>query len=124
MTDPFERRPGIVALLAGVALLSIAACSGMGVPAVPTAQSVAGLTPSGTVRVTETFVAGVGGGSGTLQFEGRSHPFRLIGGVTGGMGLEKNPGHRRGLPARQDRRLSRHLYAGHRGRRPRHLEEG
>jgi hypothetical protein len=87
MTHSVERRPGLVALLAGAALLSVAACSE--VAAVPTAQSVAGLTPSGTVRLNETFVAGVGGGSGTLRFEGRSYPFRLIGGVTGGMGLEK-----------------------------------
>ena len=70
------------------AVLATAACSEM--MNTPTAQSVAGLPPSGTVTVTEDFVAGLGGGSGTLQYQGRSYPFKALGSVAGpGAGVEK-----------------------------------
>jgi len=56
----------------------------------PTAQSVAGLPPSGNVTITEDFVAGLGGGTGTLQYQGRSYPFKMLGTVAGpGGGVEK-----------------------------------
>lgn len=56
----------------------------------PTAQSIAGLQPSGTVTVTEDFVAGLGGGSGQLDLQGQTYPFKLIGTVVGpGGGLSK-----------------------------------
>jgi hypothetical protein len=55
----------------------------------PTAQSIQGLTPSGTVALTETFATGYGGGSGTLSFNGQSYPFTLIGAVVGPGGAEK-----------------------------------
>jgi len=56
----------------------------------PTAQSVASLSPSGNVTITEDFVTGVGGGSGTLEFQGRTYPFKVVGTVAGpGGGLEK-----------------------------------
>jgi len=56
----------------------------------PTAQSVAGLSPSGNVTITEDFVTGLGGGSGTLEFQGRTYPFKVVGSVAGpGGGLEK-----------------------------------
>jgi len=70
------------------AMLAMAGCSGM--MNTPTAQSVASLSPSGNVTITEDFVTGVGGGSGTLEYQGRTYPFKVVGTVAGpGGGLEK-----------------------------------
>jgi hypothetical protein len=55
----------------------------------PTEQSIQGLTPSGTVSLTETFVAGAGEGNGTLTFNGQTYPFRLIGSVIGPGGADR-----------------------------------
>ena len=67
-----------------IALLLVASgCSNM---AKPGPQSVAGMSPDGTVRMTEIMAAGAEGGKGTLTFQGRSYPFKLVGGVTGGGG--------------------------------------
>jgi hypothetical protein len=56
----------------------------------PTAQSVTGLSPSGRVTITEDFLAGLGGGSGTLEYQGRTYPFKFVGTVAGpGGGVEK-----------------------------------
>ena len=69
------------------ALLAASGCSSM---TVPTAQSIAGLSPSGDVTVTEDFVTGLGGGSGTLNYQGQAYPFRVFGAVVGpGGGLSK-----------------------------------
>jgi hypothetical protein len=69
------------------AILAISGCAGMNAP---TPQSVAGLPPSGDVTITEDFVAGLGGGSGTLEYHGRSYPFKFVGTVAGpGGGVEK-----------------------------------
>jgi hypothetical protein len=66
------------------ALLSVAGCASSPVPTkVPTAQSIAGLSPVGTVRLTETFVGGVGGGKGVLTYRGKKYPFELIGTIIG-----------------------------------------
>src|SRR5215469_13580498 len=52
----------------------------------PTAQSIAGVSPSGSVTITEDF----GGGTGTLEYQGRSYPFKVLGTVAGpGGGVEK-----------------------------------
>ena len=68
-------------------VLAIAGCSGL---SAPTPQSIAGLSPSGSVTITEDFVTGVGGGSGTLDFQGRTYPFKVVGTVVGpGGGVEK-----------------------------------
>ena len=56
------------------AMFAMAGCSGM--MNTPTAQSVAGLSPAGNVTITEDFVTGVGGGSGTLEYQGRTYPFK------------------------------------------------
>ena len=64
-------------------LLVVSGCSNM---AKLGPQSVAGMAPDGTVSMTEIMAAGVEGGKGTLTFQGRSYPFRLVGGVTGGGG--------------------------------------
>jgi len=70
------------------ALLATAGCSGM--MNTPTAQNVAGLSPSGNVTITEDFVTGVGGGSGSLEYQGRTYPFKVVGTVAGpGGGVEK-----------------------------------
>jgi len=56
----------------------------------PTAQNIAGLPPSGNVTITEDFLAGLGGGSGTLECQGRTYPFKVVGTVAGpGGGVEK-----------------------------------
>jgi len=69
------------------AVLATAACSAMNTP---TAQSIAGLPPSGSVTITEDFVAGLGGGNGTLEYQGRTYPFKVLGTVAGpGGGVEK-----------------------------------
>jgi hypothetical protein len=70
------------------AVLAVTGCSGM--MNTPTAQSIAGVPPSGNVTITEDFVAGFGGGSGTLEFQGRSYPFKVLGTVAGpGGGVDK-----------------------------------
>jgi hypothetical protein len=69
------------------AVLATAGCSGM--MNTPTAQNIAGLPPSGNVTITEDFVAGMGGGSGTLYFQGQTYPFRFVGTVAGPGGVEK-----------------------------------
>src|SRR5215813_9791372 len=70
------------------AVLTMTGCAGM--MNTPTAQSVAGVPPSGNVTITEDFVAGFGGGSGTLEFQGRSYPFKVVGTVAGpGGGVDK-----------------------------------
>ncbi|HKM61262.1 MAG TPA: hypothetical protein VJY39_02110 [Acidisphaera sp.] len=48
------------------------------------------MTPVGTVQLTETFVSGVAGGSGTLHFQGQRYPFKLVGAIVGpGFAAEK-----------------------------------
>ena len=70
------------------AVLATAGCSGL--MNAPTAQSIAGLPPSGNVTITEDFVAGLGGGSGALEYQGRTYPFKVLGTVVGpGGGVEK-----------------------------------
>jgi len=69
------------------AVIATAGCSAMNAP---TAQSIAGLSPSGNVTITEDFVTGVGGGSGTLEYQGRTYTFKVLGTVVGpGGGVEK-----------------------------------
>ena len=67
-----------------IALLSVAGCESAPIPtAVPTAQSVAGLSPAGTVALTETLLGGVGVGKGVLTLQGKKFPFMLIGTIVG-----------------------------------------
>jgi hypothetical protein len=64
MTEAAPHRPVPsfkVSLVAAV--LAMAGCSSLNAP---TAQDVAGLPPSGSVTITEDFVAGLGG-NGTLE---------------------------------------------------------
>jgi hypothetical protein len=41
------------------------------------------------VTVTEDFVGGLGGGTGTLDYQGQTYPFKLVGSVFGPGGLEE-----------------------------------
>jgi hypothetical protein len=66
-----------------VLLLSAAGCSNL---AKPGPQSIAGMSPTGTVSLTEIIAVGAAGGKGVLYFQGGAHPFKLVGGVTGGGG--------------------------------------
>jgi hypothetical protein len=68
-------------LFALAAPLVAAGCSGMSTPG---PQSAAGMSPVGTVRLTEIVAGGNAVGSGTLEFGGRRYSFKLVGGVTGG----------------------------------------
>jgi hypothetical protein len=67
-------------------LLAVGACTQQQVERAveaPTEASVRGRAPSGTVRLDERFLAAAGEGNGTLVFQGRSHPFRIVGSVMG-----------------------------------------
>lgn len=78
--------PSIKAILTA-AVLTTAGCSAMNTP---TTQSIAGVPPSGSVTITEDFVAGLGGGNGMLEYQGRSYPFKVVGTVAGpGGGVSK-----------------------------------
>lgn len=70
------------AFLPAAALLGLVGCSSVG-PAVPTAASIAGQRPVGTVTLSEEFIGGAGAGNGTLHFQGRDHAFRMAGAVVG-----------------------------------------
>ena len=77
----FDRLRGLRSGLVAISLLGLSACGAMQAP--PTAQSIAGLTPVGTVTLTETVAMGMTGGKGSLTFQGRSYPFILVGSVVG-----------------------------------------
>lgn len=69
------------------AVLAMAGCSALNPP---DAQSVAGLSPAGSVTITEDFVTGLGGGTGTLEYQGQNYPFKVLGTVVGpGGGVSK-----------------------------------
>jgi hypothetical protein len=70
----------------GFALALLLVASGCSNMSKPGPQSVAGMSPDGTVSMTEIIAVGAAGGKGTLNFEGHSYPFKLVGGVTGGGG--------------------------------------
>ena len=76
------RPPAIAAIFTALSLLPLAGCE-TPPSGIPTAHSIRGLKPSGTVTMTQAFVAGTGVGSGTLTFEGRTYSFTLIGSLIG-----------------------------------------
>ena len=80
---------GVHVRLVGLGLLlGLSACSSTLQPP-PTAQSIAGLTPSGTVTLTEVVAVGMTGGTGSLTFKGRTYPFKVVGTVVGPGGASK-----------------------------------
>src|SRR6516164_7773359 len=85
---------GILSVAVGTTLaaLALAGCNSVSNPIptqVPTAQSVAGLTPSGTVTMTQIFAGGMGVGTGALTFKGKTYPFKLLGSVVGPGSISK-----------------------------------
>jgi len=76
-------------LIRGFAVATMLGAAGCSALNVPTTQSIQGLTPSGTVSLDETFVAGYGGGHGTLTFNGQTYPFLLVGSVIGPGGADR-----------------------------------
>ena len=76
------RPRAIAAVFAVLGLLSLAGCE---IPpsGIPNAASIRGLKPSGTVTMTQVFLAASGVGGGTLTFKGRTYPFTLIGSLIG-----------------------------------------
>ena len=64
-------------------VLVVSGCSNLSKPG---PQSVAGMSPDATVSMTEIMAGGGEGGRGTLNFQGHSRQFQLVGGVTGGGG--------------------------------------
>jgi hypothetical protein len=83
----FNHPHGMCAWLVGVGLLGLSACGTVESP--PTAQSIAGLTPAGTVTLTEVVAAGMTGGTGSLTFQGRTYPFKVVGTVVGPGGASR-----------------------------------
>ncbi len=65
-----------------IPLFAFCACSEIATKP-PTEANIQGLSPSGFVTLSETFVVALGGGSGKLQFQGSDYPFNLIGTVVG-----------------------------------------
>ena len=61
-------------------VLAAAGCSGM-MSAPRTPQSIAGPSSSGSVTITQDFVTGLGAGTGTLEYQGRTYAFKLLGTV-------------------------------------------
>jgi hypothetical protein len=74
----------------GLSLALLLAATGCSNLAKPGQQSIEGMTPVGTVSLTETIAVGAAGGKGILNFQGRSYPFKLVGGVTGGGGVSED----------------------------------
>ncbi len=74
----------------GFAQALVLAASGCTSLEKPGPQSIAGMSPVGTVRMTEIIAAGGAAGKGTLDFQGRSYAFKLAGGVTGGGGASNS----------------------------------
>jgi hypothetical protein len=78
----FIRSPAAAAILTVLTLLPLAGCA---IPpsGIPTAASIRGLRPSGTVTMTQVFISSSGVGSGSLNVRGRTYPFTLIGSLVG-----------------------------------------
>jgi hypothetical protein len=76
------RSRALAAVFAASSLLPLAGCA---IPpsGIPTEASIRGLRPSGTVTMTQVFLSGLGAGSGSLNFRGRTYPFTLTGSLIG-----------------------------------------
>lgn len=77
------------ASMRAVALALVLAATGCSSIEKPGPQSIAGMSPVGTIRLTEFIAAGADAGKGVLNFQGQSHAFKLAGGVTGGGGASE-----------------------------------
>jgi hypothetical protein len=83
-----DSRRGVLVGAAGLGTaVSLAACGGSD-PVI--SSPVAGLTPDGMVemhQVQAAYIGSASGGSGTLQYRGRTYPFRVSGVGVGGIGF-------------------------------------
>jgi hypothetical protein len=86
MTKAVSFHSSLIKFVLSAAVLATAGCAGLNAP---TEQSIAGLSPAGSVTITEDFVAGLGGGTGTLDFNGQTYPFKVAGSVFGPGGASK-----------------------------------
>ncbi len=80
------REASRIRTMRGMALVLLLAAAGCSTLEKPGPASVAGMSPVGSIVMTEVMAAGAEGGKGTVTFQGRSYPFKLVGGVTGGGG--------------------------------------
>ena len=74
----------------GIALAFLLAATGCSNLQKPGPQSIVGMSPVGTVSLTEIIAVGAAGGQGVLHFQGQSYQFKLAGGVTGGGGASND----------------------------------
>jgi len=84
---PRRLRSGVLAGFALAALLALMGCTAS-VQLGP--QTVAGLTPDGTVNMDQVqvaYIGSAGGGSGTLYYQGAAYPFAIGGLGVGGIGV-------------------------------------
>jgi len=74
MTEVAFRCASLVskAILAAT-LIAMAGCA-----TAPTEQRIAGLSPAGTVSISEDFVVGWAGGNGLLNYQGRPYQFKFV----------------------------------------------
>ena len=82
-------RRSFFSVLGAALLLGAAGCTSMEKPG---QQSIAGMSPVGTIDMTEIIAGGATAGQGTLNFQGQSYAFKLGGGVTGGGGASRSQG--------------------------------
>ena len=85
---PLTRRSFTASALGCALVVSLAGCASLTqespVPiSAPTQQDIADLQPSGTVTLTEVYVASAGVGKGVLTFRGKKYPFKLAATVFG-----------------------------------------
>jgi hypothetical protein len=66
------------AFVASKAILAVALLAMGGCAHAPTEQSIVGLTPAGTVSISEEWVVGWGGGNGVLNYQGQTYPFKFV----------------------------------------------
>jgi hypothetical protein len=66
------------ASLASRAILAATLLAMAGCATAPTEQSIAGLSPAGTVSISEHWAVGGGGGNGRLNYQGQTYPFNFV----------------------------------------------
>lgn len=76
------------AYLVSKAILAATSLAMAGCATAPTEQSIAGLSPAGTVSIAEDFVVGWGGGNGLLKYQGQTYPFKFVCALLGPSGTD------------------------------------
>jgi hypothetical protein len=62
----------------GKSMVAVTLLAMVGCATAPSEQNIAGLSPAGTVSITEDFVVGWGGGNGMLNYQGQTYPFKFV----------------------------------------------